>query len=372
MGKRPTSPEPAVDPTALKRQIADLQAANAELAEVYRTAPVGLCRQDRDLRYVYVNESLARINGLSVEEHIGQDIRKILPQVAEGVSAELLLVLETGEPIINSVRHVETAAHPGVKRLYQYSLFPSKSSDGTIAGVDGVVADITDVFAGYLRNISEHEATEDLRSRFVEQVFTAQDQERRRIAVDLHDGVCQMLTAARLRVESIAFEPGAEDLSMVSEILRQSIDDIRAISHNLHPTILDDLGIVAAIKKACRELAEAGSCQVDFEGEAVPNALSGDMQNHLFRLVQEALQNAAKHSDCDRIAVTMRREDSILEIRIKDDGVGFTPEDRSAASTGSGIANMRERARVLGAQLTINSTPNGTQICVRVPWPEVA
>ena len=243
-------------------------------------------------------------------------------------------------------------------------------ADGTVMGVDSVVADITEVFAGYLRDISKHEETEDLRSRFVERVFTAQAQERRRIAVDLHDGVCQMLSAARLRIESSASDSNAEDLSIVSKILQQSIEDIRAISQNLHPTILDDLGIVAAINNACHNLAESGSCQVDFENDDFPDSLPEDMQNHLFRLVQEALQNAAKHSNCERIAVTLKYEDSVLELRIKDDGVGFDPEDHSAESTGSGIMNMNERARFLGAEFSIDSAPNsGTQVCVRVPWP---
>ena len=357
----------------LRQKIARLKSSNAALEQVYRAAPVGLCRHDGDLKYSYINEWLARINGLSVEEHIGRDIREILPQVAKGVLAELLRVLETGEPVIDSVRHVETAAHPGVKRLYQYSLFPCKSSDGTVVGVDCVVADITDVFAGYMRDISKHEATEDLRSRFVEQVFTAQERERRRIAVDLHDGVCQMLAAARLRIESIASDPKAEELTVLSGILQQSIEDIRAISHNLHPTVLYDLGIAAAIKNACHDLAESGSCQVDFESDRVPDSLPKDMQNHLFRLVQEALQNAAKHSGCDRIVVTLTYEDSVLEVRVKDNGSGFTAEDHSATSTGSGIMNMRERARCLGAEITIDSAAGrGTEIFVRAPWPRGA
>jgi signal transduction histidine kinase len=93
------------------------------------------------------------------------------------------------------------------------------------------------------------------------------------------------------------------------------------------------------------------------------------MQNHLFRLVQEALQNAAKHSNCERIVVALRYGDSVLKLRIKDDGIGFTPEDRSTASTGSGIMNMKERTRFLGAELTIDSVPGGgTEVCVRVPW----
>jgi len=371
MGTRRANPQLADDSEALRRQIAKLQARYDELVAIYRSAPVGLCRQDTELRYLYINEWLARINGLPVEDHIGEDMREILPQVAAGVLHQMRPVFETGEPAINITNHVETAAHPGVRRLYQYSFFPVKSADGSVVAVDCVVADITDVFEGYVRDISRHEATEDLRSRFVQQVVTAQDRERRRIADDLHDGVCQMISAARLRLESIVSDGDAKDLSVVSEILRQSIDDIRAISHNLHSPVLDDLGIVAAIRKVCQELTDAGSCRVEFECDADSAVLPRDMQNHLFRLVQEALQNAARHSGGDRIVVTVTCSESALEVRIEDNGVGFSAKDHWAASTGSGIMNMKERARFLEAELTIQSAPSGgTHICVRVPRPE--
>jgi len=358
MGKRDS------DLDVLRQQVATLQ-------DLYLSAPVGLCRMRNGLVYTNINKWLARINGLSVEEHIGRDVRDILPQVAAGVLPEILPVLETGEPVINSTNHVETAAHPGIKRLYQYSFFPVKSPDGNVTAVDCVVADISDVFEGFMRDISKHEATEDLRSRLVDQVFRAQDLERHRIAVDLHDGVCQMLSAARLRVDAIAAGAGTEDLSTVSQILHQSIEDIRAISHNLHPAILDDLGIVAAIKKACSDLAEASSCRVDFDCAVDPSPLPADLQNHLFRLVQEGLQNAAKHADCDRVVVSMEEGASDLLVCIADNGVGFDPDDPWAPADGSGITNMKERARLLGAELTIDSVPGrGTKVCIRVPRPE--
>jgi signal transduction histidine kinase len=224
-----------------------------------------------------------------------------------------------------------------------------------------------------MRDISKHEATEDLRSRFVERVFTEQAQERRRIAVDLHDGVCQMLSAARLRIESSDTDPTTGDLALVSQILQQSIKDIRTISHNLHPTILDDLGIAAAISNACQNLAESGSYRIDYKNDRFPDALPMDMQNHFFRLVQEALQNAAKHSGCSRIEVSLKHEDSVLEVRVSDDGCGFKVEEQSAESSGSGIMNMKERARCVGGRLTIDSAAGrGTEICVRVPWPTTA
>jgi len=362
------SRQPTDDPVALRRELIDLQAAFDDISNVYRQAPVGLCRQDRNFKYLYINEWLARINGPSVEQHLGHDMRTLLPPVTTAVAAQMTQVLENGDPIVNRTTHLKTAAHPETKRLYQYSLFPVKDAEGTVVGVDSVVYDITDVFAGFLRDISRRETTEDLRSRFLEQVFIAQERQRRRIALDLHDGVCQLLTAASLRIESI--EPGHDvnDLAAVKTILRQSIEDIRAISRNLHPAILDDLGIVAAVSNACHDFREAGSCRVDFSETRFPARLPADMQVHLFRIVQEALQNASRHSGSEHIAVTLAYTDEILDVRVEDDGRGFDPKDPSR-SGGSGVIYMMERARFLGGQLEIDSAVGcGTKVRLRVPW----
>ncbi len=110
----------------------------------YATAPVGLCYFDTDLRYLYINEWLARINGLAVEAHLGKTIDEVLPDIAVGVVPQLRLVLQTGEPIIEGEVEAETPAHPGESRHYMHNYYPDKDKDGTVVGVSCVVYDITE------------------------------------------------------------------------------------------------------------------------------------------------------------------------------------------------------------------------------------
>ncbi len=115
-----------------------------EVERLYAIAPVGLCYFDTDLRYRYINEWLARINGLEVEAHLGKTIDEVLQDVAVGVVQQLRQVIETGEPIIDGEVEAETPAHPGESRHYMHSYYPDKSEDGTVVGVSCVVQDITE------------------------------------------------------------------------------------------------------------------------------------------------------------------------------------------------------------------------------------
>ncbi len=118
------------------------QAAEAE--RLYAAAPVGLCYFDTDLRFLYINAWLARINGLSVEAHLGKTIGEVLKDVAAGVVPQLRHVLQTGEPIIEGTVEAETPAHPGESRHYMHNYYPDKGKDGTVVGVNCVVQDITE------------------------------------------------------------------------------------------------------------------------------------------------------------------------------------------------------------------------------------
>ncbi len=115
-----------------------------EAERLYAAAPVGLCYFDTDLRFLYINEWLARINGLSVEAHLGKTIDEVLKDVAAGVVPQLRHVLQTGEPIIEGMVEAETPAHPGESRHYMHNYYPDKSKDGTVVGVNCVVQDITE------------------------------------------------------------------------------------------------------------------------------------------------------------------------------------------------------------------------------------
>ena len=122
---------------------------------MYEAAPIGLCYFDTDLRFLYVNAWLANINGLKVEDHVGRIVSDILPEVAGGVVPQLRGVIRTGNPVLGGRAHVETPAHPGVRRHYMHSYYPDKSDQGTVVGLNCVIQDVTE----------QTEAEEDLRAK---------------------------------------------------------------------------------------------------------------------------------------------------------------------------------------------------------------
>ena len=116
-----------------------------EMDRVYANAPIGLCYFDTDLRFRFINNWLARINGISVEAHLGKTIADVLKDFADGIELQLRHVLQTGEPIIEGEVEVETAAHPGESRRYKHNYFPDKNKDGTVVGVSCVIQDVTNL-----------------------------------------------------------------------------------------------------------------------------------------------------------------------------------------------------------------------------------
>ncbi len=115
-----------------------------EVQRLNTTTPVGICYFDTDLRFCYINEVLANINGLPVEAHLGKTIYEVIPDVAVGVVSQLRQVIQTGQPIIEGDVEAETPAHPGESRHYMHNYYPDKSKDGTVVGVICAVQDITD------------------------------------------------------------------------------------------------------------------------------------------------------------------------------------------------------------------------------------
>jgi len=201
-------------------------------------------------------------------------------------------------------------------------------------------------------------------------LIAAQEEERRRIARELHDDVSQRLALLSVELERLGMHrvppAGADEhWKALSRAAAEIATDLHRISHRLHPSRLDALGLVAAIGGFCQELWSQEGLQVRFTHEAVPRAIPGDVALCLYRIVQESLQNVIKHSGGMQAEVHLAGSGDRLLLRITDPGGGFAPERRE--SVGLGLLSMRERVHSVGGDIVIQAAPGrGTRIGVRV------
>jgi len=203
-------------------------------------------------------------------------------------------------------------------------------------------------------------------------VWRVQEDERRRLARELHDGVGQNLTALKHRLVQLAEALPAGDAALRDGIDKaialcaDTLEDTRSMSRLLRPPILDDLGLEAALRWMARSQSESSGAEVTLEMETLP-PLDADLQTLLFRVAQEALTNAAKHADARHVMVRLVARGGLLQLQIADDGRGF---DAGAVlrAGGSGLGGMRERLRLYDGRLELHSTPGeGTRVRAVVP-----
>ena len=198
-------------------------------------------------------------------------------------------------------------------------------------------------------------------------LITAQEDERRRIARELHDDLTQRLAAVAIEAGSLAKLSPSESAVRIKEQMAALSRDVAGLSRSLHPKILDELGLLAAIQSECRASFERGGPPVDFDGPDNAGTLSPQVQLTIYRIVQEALNNVRKHAQAETVSIRLRIDAAEAQLDIQDDGQGF---DRTQPGwrPGLGIASMEERAKLVGGHVSVQSTPgSGTRIEVRIP-----
>lgn len=226
--------------------------------------------------------------------------------------------------------------------------------------------------ANLFRALEEKEAAlEDLVGRTIE----AQEDERRRLASEIHDGVTQQLVSAWYRLQACRrhlpddVSRAQQELDRAQELVDAALDEARVAIYDLRPTMLDDLGLAPSVRALVpRSLGEGVAMEVDVGDIALPP----HREVAIYRMAQEALNNIRKHANASWVGVTLRREGGEVVMRIRDDGRGFdTSRDRSRTSFG--LLGMSERAALLGGRLSVESAPDGgTTIEVRLPVEEPA
>jgi two-component system, NarL family, sensor histidine kinase UhpB len=233
--------------------------------------------------------------------------------------------------------------------------------------IDGVgeTEEVARLELAFLRMMQRLEAE---RRRAGSAALAAQEQERARVARELHDEVNQSLTAVLLRLEAAreASSPALEpQLAEIKGLANQAMRELLSLARQLRPTALDDLGLAAATAGQVERL-DRGELEAEFAAEGDFSDLGDDAQLVVYRVAQEALANAARHGGAGRIVVDLRRRgDGGVDLEIVDDGRGFAFDESEG---GLGIAGMRERALLIGGELTIESRPGaGTTVHLSVP-----
>jgi len=228
---------------------------------------------------------------------------------------------------------------------------------------------------GVSMDVTERKKAEEELRTLGGRLIEAQEEERMRIARELHDDICQRMAIIEIELERLNDELPPElprfqeNVKHLVRLTEETARDVQALSHELHSSKLDVLGITAAMKSFCAEFSMQHQVEIEFSATDVPQDLSRDISLCLYRVLQESLHNAVKHSGTAHYIVELRGEHDLVELSVKDFGRGFDPQ-ASAVGSGLGLISMRERVHLVNGTISIESLPQwGTAIRARVPVP---
>jgi PAS domain S-box-containing protein len=306
-----------------------------------------------------------------------------------------LLGYQTSEEFIREVRNIEQhwyiePRHPSgfIPLLKQQGAIAGfetqmRRKDGTLIWVMGSAYAVRDeggrvlYYEGTLRDITEHKKAEEALRQLSSQLLHAQDDERRRIARELHDSTGQYLAGVAMNLSWMNQSPVAVDTE-TQKVIRESIDlvkrcssEIRNFSYLLHPPVLDEYGLLAALRWYVQGFSTRSGIRVDLDVPDDLPRLTRHAETALFRVVQECLTNVHRHSGSSRAEIHLHQESGSLTLQVSDTGHGITPlspeKGGGSARVGVGIAGIRERMRELGGRLEIHSDQCGTTVTASLP-----
>ena len=254
-----------------------------------------------------------------------------------------------------------------------------RRKDGTEIWVIGSAYAVRDeegrvvYYEGTLRDITEHKQVEEALRQLSSQLLHAQDDERRRIARELHDSTGQYLAALSMNLSWM--DQSVEDAKpKVRTVIGESIElvktclaEIRNFSYLLHPPVLDEYGLSAALQWYVQGFSKRSGIEVELDIEDGLPRLERQTETALFRVVQECLTNVHRHSGSERASIVLHRELGFLTLEVSDEGRGIPARGDGMGSSGVGIAGIRERMRELGGHLTITSNGQGTVVRASLP-----
>jgi PAS domain S-box-containing protein len=345
---------------AIVEDITPARESEERFRYVANSAPVMIWMCGPDRLCTYVNRSWQEFTGRPMEEHLGNAwLDSVHPEDRQRCVDICVQAFDRREPFTMEYR---VRRHDGEYRWLLDSGVPRFDRDGSFEGYIGSAVDETD-------RKRLNEALSNLSGRLLE----AQEQERRHIARELHDDISQKI--AVLSLELHRFQSSLPDsektlrerVGSLMERTSEVATDLHLLSHRLHSSRLETLGLVASVKSYCAELSEQRNVQIYFTHSRVPDRLPEAISICLFRVLQEALNNAVKHSGARRFEANLERVADELQLTVRDRGIGFDPEV-AMYNQGIGLISMRERLSLVKGTMSIVSKPQkGTEITFRVP-----
>jgi len=335
--------------------------------EAYRTLiesmNEGALTLTADKTIFYANACFARMVKSPLEQVMGGSFRRFLaPSDLIAVRA----LLHKKMALAGAKLQVQLTAADGTRIPAQISFRPlaERGPDGATLSV--VVTDMTAARRG----------ENELRA-LANRVVQVQEAERSRVSLELHDNITQLLCAIQFRAQSLVASlparigPARAEAEKLRDMLGDTVKEVERIAHNLRPSVLDQLGLSAALRETCTEFSARSGLIVTLGCEQLAERLPPDTELALYRILQIALNDVAQHAHARCVKVALTQRDALVELVITDDGLGFDPQsprNRKTARDGIGRLSMQERTRYVGGVMTVKSNgQRGTELEIRVP-----
>jgi PAS domain S-box-containing protein len=337
----------------LKQQGALLRSREEMLRVIVKNVPAGIAVFDRDMRYVQASDrwrTTYSVDGWQILGHCHYDIFPDLPERYKEIHRRGL----SGETV-----RTEDDRWDREGRVYwsHWEVRPWRNAEGAVGGILILVEDI-----------AHRKQMEETLAGMSRKLIESQEQERARIGRELHDDINQRLAMLSMGLETLQLRP-SEFKSRIQELrkeLCQISNDVQSLSHDLHSSKLQYLGAIAGMKGWCREVCERHKVDINFENDFT-RFLPLEIGLPLFRVLQEAVHNAIKHSGEKSIEVKLQETAGELHLVVRDSGAGFDCE-AALRGKGLGLTSMKERIRLVNGTIAIDSQPkSGTTVHVRVP-----